>query len=154
MEIVVAKLASGILVPVDSDSIEYLQKKKIGVGFRVSIKSYRNYKFHKKFFCLLNYAFDIWNPAHVIHGGYVGKKEQEEFRNNITILCGHHREVTDIFGRFHLRAKSISFAALDQEEFEKLYSKAIDVILKHILTNYTKDDLESTIDTLLRFAGH
>jgi Protein of unknown function (DUF1367) len=151
MEIVVAKHASGILVPVDSDAVEYLASRKIGEGFKVKITSFRNYLFHKKFFCLLNFAFDAWEPREITFKGMIASKEREKFREDITILAGYWYAVVDIHGNVKAKAKSISFANMEQEEFERLYSAVIDVVLRKVLSNYTRDDLKNTINQLLSY---
>jgi hypothetical protein len=42
---------------------------------------------------------------------------------------------------------------MDQEEFDVLYQKTIDVIIKHVLRNYTGDELKEVIDQVLEFDG-
>jgi hypothetical protein len=48
-------------------------------------------------------------------------------------------------------AKSISFGLMDEVEFEQLYNATVDVVLRRILTNYSKQDLENVINQLLAF---
>lgn len=151
MEIFVMKGMGNILMPADDEASEALSKLKLGNPFKAVFTLIRNYKFHKKYFTLLNFAFDVWNPVLPTWRGQIIQKERNEFRKNIIILAGYGYPVFDIQGNLRMRAKSISFAKMNQEEFEKLYSATVNVILEKILTNYTKDDLENVINQLLGF---
>lgn len=145
------KSAGNLLVPANDEAVEAVTKFKLGRPFKAIIKMVRNYLFHQKYFTLLNFAYDLWEPKLPTYKGQVVQKEREEFRKNIIILAGYGYPVFDIFGNLKMRAKSISFASMEQEEFEKLYSATVNVILEKVLTNYTKDDLENTINQLLSF---
>jgi len=145
------KSAGNILIPADAEAVEAVTKFKLGRPFRAIVKMVRQYKFHQKYFTLLDFAFDLWEPEIPTYKGQIVQKEKEEFRKNIIILAGYYKVVFDVNGNLKLRARSISFAKMDQDEFEKLYSATVNVILEKILTNYTKDDLENTINQLLSF---
>ena len=149
-EIILEKRGN-IFIPVDQQAIDYISKKKEGAGLRCEIKEIRNYKFHKKYFSLLNYAFDNWEPGEV--NGKYGKPQKnfERFREDIIILSGYYESVIRINGEVVIKAKSISFANMSQEEFEKLYSNTIDVILQRILRNYTKQDLEQVVQRVIGY---
>jgi len=107
----------------------------------------RSLAFHRKYFALLKTAYDLWDPQ-VDH---LSEKSFECFRNDIAILCGYYKNVIRYSGRFVQEAKSISFAKMDDVEFAALYSKTIDVILQHVLTNYTRADLDEQVDRVLRY---
>ena len=50
------------LIPADIDSeIEY-RKIKLGATVKVKITNPRNIQFHRKYFALLNFAFEHWTP--------------------------------------------------------------------------------------------
>ena len=40
---------------------------------------------------------------------------------------------------------------MSQEDFDKLYSTAIDVILENVLTNYSKEDIDDQVERVLGF---
>lgn len=151
MEIILAKAPGGYLVPVDQDSTEEIAKLKTGQGVRVTMKKMRNVQHHRKFFALLNLAFDAWEPAVTEFKGEPIKKNFDRFRNDITVLAGYYEATVNMRGDVRMVAKSISFGSMEQSEFDKLYSAVIDVILQRILTNYTRDDLDEVIDRVLRF---
>lgn len=114
-------------------------------AYRVKLTKDRSTPHHRKFFALLHFAFAHWEVEE-------GFKDFESFRENITILAGHYKQVWDVNGNLVLRAKSISFAKMDQVEFDALYSRVIDIILKHVLTRYTREDLESVALEVIRYA--
>lgn len=150
-ELVLAKTAGGALVPLDQQGVEFLAKLKAGAGVTVSIKRHRNPGHHRKFFALLNLAFDAWEPQGKEYKGEPVQKNFDQFRNDVVVLAGFYESGITLRGETRLVAKSISFANMDQAEFDQLYSKVIDVVLQRILTNYTRADLDNVIEQLLRF---
>jgi hypothetical protein len=132
--------------------------RNLGVGefFLFRYWRPRNPKFHRKFFALLNYAFDHWEPAEgrrrLKHHGVPIEKNFEIFRKHITILAGYYTATYDLRGRLHLEAKSIAFDKMDDTEFEQLYAKVVDVLIKHVLTNYKHEDVDRVVENLERFA--
>lgn len=151
MKIVLTKAPGGVLVPIDQQAVEYLAKLKLGAGVTVEIKQHRNPGHHRKFFALLNLAFESWEPAGTEYKGERVQKNFEQFRNDLTVLAGHYETAITLKGETRLTAKSISFANMAQVEFDKLYSSVIDVVLARVLTNYTRDDLDQVIEKILRF---
>jgi len=150
-EIVLMKTAN-ILVPHDEAAAEFIQKMKAGALMHADFKKVRNYQFHKKYFALVTFAFDQWEPrGGLTYKGQPVAKNKERFRKDVAILAGFFESTVNLKGEVRLEAKSISFAQMDEIEFEALYSKTIDVILSRILTQYTRDDLEEVVEQLLRF---
>ena len=78
-------------------------------------------------------------------------KNKERFRKDIAILAGFFDSTVNLKGEVRLEAKSISFAQMDEIEFEALYNQTINVILQSVLTTYTRDDLDAVVEQLLRF---
>jgi len=151
MEIILTKAPGGYLVPVDQHGTDEIAKLKTGQGVRVTMKKIRNVMHLRKFFALLNLAFEAWEPAAVEFKGEPIKKNFDRFRNDITVLAGYYEATVNMRGEVRMVAKSISFGSMDQSEFDKLYSAVIDVVLQRILTNYTRDDLDEVIERVLRF---
>jgi hypothetical protein len=132
--------------------------KGLGIGefFTLSYKKPRNVRFHRKFFALLNHAFEHWEPEsgrkRLKYKGLAIEKNFERFRADITVLAGYYVPSYDTKGRLVLEPKSISFANMEEEEFEKLYAAVLDALLKHVLTNYKREDVERVVEELERFA--
>lgn len=150
-EIVLMKV-SNILVPHDEAATAFIQKMKAGELTHADFKRVRNYKFHKKYFALLDFAFEQWEP----HGGLTYKdmpvaKNKERFRKDLIILAGFYESTVNLRSEVRLEAKSISFGLMDEVEFEQLYNATVEVVLRRILTRYTREDLDEVINQLLRF---
>lgn len=149
-ELTFTKMAT-MIFPADKTTDEYIQSLKTGQVIHGSFSRARNYQFLKKYFALLNFAFEHQELGDVLYNGELVEPNFDEFRNNVTILAGYYTPVYDINGQVHLRAKSISFAKMDADEFEKLYQKTIDVILRKVLTRYTEEELHNTVNELMSF---
>lgn len=140
------------LVPVDQAALDSMEELKMNGEYKCVLTQQRNSKFHRKFFALLDVAFDAWEEPEVEYKGIKVKKNKERFRKDVIILCGFYEVIVDISGRIRLEAKSMSFARMDQKDFEILYSSTIDVILAKVLTGYTKADLDEQVARVLRFS--
>lgn len=151
-EIYLTKTAGGTLAPADQQAVDYIGKLKLGASVRATVVQPRNIKFHRKLFALLNIAFDAWEPGELRYKGEPVQKQFEQFRNDVTILAGYYESSINLRGEVRLTAKSISFASMDEEEFGALYSSIINVVLAKILTNYSRDDLDTVVENVLRFS--
>lgn len=150
-ELVLTKAAGGVLVPIDPQAAEFIAKMKTGAAVRATVKLQRNPKFHRKYFALLNLAFDAWEPAENTYKGHVVGKNFDQFRNDIICLAGFYEMATNLKGEVRVTAKSISFASMDQAEFDDLYNATVNVILKHVLTNYDREQLDEVMERLTGF---
>jgi len=150
-EVIVRKLYDSF-VPVDMYNLDKMESLPANTEYKAVLTRPRNLPFLKKFFALVNVAYEGWNPDPVFHKGIEIKKNKEVFRKNLVILAGFYDTVFNINGDLRLEAKSISFANMSEDEFGLLYSKFIDVVLGKVLTNYTEDDLHHQVDKILGFA--
>jgi len=146
------KLQGNVLIPHDPDSIAMVESLKIGALIGADFKKTRNPQFHKKYMVLLTFAYEQWEPAEIVYKEQVAEKNFDKFRKDIAILAGYGYPVINIKGEVRYEAKSISFANMDENEFAGLYSNTINVIMKHILTRYTKEDLDDVVFQLLNFS--
>jgi len=141
------------LVPCDQAQAEVLERLKPNAEYKAVFTQPRNPGFHRKAFALAQIAFDAWEPPK--DKEYNGKpimKEFEAFREELTVLAGFYDVTWTLAGKMKLRAHSWAWGAADQLKFEEMYQGFITVILRDILTGYTKDDLDATVDKILRFA--
>lgn len=144
------KLPNGTLAPNDDEAQDCLRKLKVGQDVQVRVTRTRNYMFHRKWFALLQFAFDQWTPHAVqTRHGVTPEKSMDRFRKDVTILAGFYEATYRLNGDIRIEAKSISFASMSQEEFEELYSKSIDVLLKLILRDMTEDELRRSVEELI-----
>ena len=134
-----------------TETESWAQKIPVGDVVSVEMKKVRNYKFLKKFFSLLEVGFDAFEPTEVINQYGVPEKNKDQFREDITILAGFYEQRYRIDGTVRVVAKSIAFDKMEADEFEKLYNAVANAILKHVLVNYKKADLDDVVDRVMNF---
>lgn len=140
------KLPNGTLAPEDSATVEWVRKIKTGDVVGGEFKRPRNIALHRKWFALINYGFEIWEPPED-----APEKNLDRFRKEITMLAGYAQEVPSIKGGTRWEAQSISFANMDEDTFCKLYDATIAALCKWVLRNYTKDDVHRVMEEIGRF---
>jgi len=132
----------------DEDEIKKLPK---GQPLRVKVTRMRNIQFFRKWWALVDYAFNEWTPP----ADTIGEKNRERFRKDLIIRCGFYQQHVRIDGSIRTEARSIAFKNMTEDEFEELYDKTIDVIIKYVQMdyNYTPDELRVVIEQILEFDG-
>lgn len=156
MQVMLSKTLSGALAPADDEAIELLSKVKVGAIVRCEIVRMRNGQFFRKWFALLRVGFDLW-CEHATMPEYMGEMVAPDFdrwRRDVTILCGFGRPVVNIKGEVRMEADSPSFASMDEDRFETLYSRTIDVLLRKVLPDgvATEESLRESVDRIMQFA--
>ena len=154
------KIPGGHLIPASDSDKEIVDKIKAGVVIRVKFSQMRNYGYHKKWFALANLAFDFWEPPELPADqtkswmkNVTPQKNFDRFRKDLTIRAGYYDAFYRLDGTVRIEAKSISFGSMTQEEFEKLYSATVDVVLGQIYKDYSEEMLESLVDQVMSFAA-
>jgi len=120
----------------------------------VETKIPRNGRLLRKFFALLNVGFDAWEPdrKRKTYRGIEVRKDFEQFREDVTILAGFYIQTFDLNGRMRLKAKSISFAKMDEAEFEKVYESVATVLLEKVLVTYKgRAELDRVVAEIVNF---
>ncbi len=156
MKCLFTKIQGGLLVPADDNAQKLVESIKLGACLSVEATRTRNYRFHKKFFSLLNLAFDVWSPEGKEHKGEPIQKNFDRFREDILIMAGHYDAVFSIDGYVRFTAKSISFARMDEDEFSKVYQAVLNVVWEKILrqANYkSPEEVEEIVNKLLAYGG-
>lgn len=155
MKMYLRKLPGGTLVPDNDESAEWLQGIKSGDVISAEVAKPRNYKFHRRYFALLNLGFEAWSPLTAEHNGMPVVKNFDRFRKDVAISSGFYELTVNLRGETRAEAKSISFASMSEEEFEQLYQKTITLFLSkyQILCNYRDAaEVEQTVNAILGFA--
>jgi len=155
-EVFLTKTPSGHLMPVDASSAEELERFKPGQAIRCEVKRARSYPYHKRWFALAKYAFDIWSET-MPRMEYRGQQVQpnfDRFRKDLTILAGFYEPVFNVRGEMRVEPKSLSFGSMDQAEFESVYSASIDAVLTKVLNNpkLTEKSVREAVDRVLMFS--
>lgn len=123
MKIFCQNTATGLVPLYDSD---YDEKKKLKIGevYFCEIKKPRNYEFLKKFFALVKLGCEN-SPLDMT---------EKPYRAYVTMKAGYVDVYETPTGKMAL-PKSISFANMDEDEFQKLYLAVLMVISKDIKTD-------------------
>jgi hypothetical protein len=151
MEIILIK-RDHALIPANDIEAEKLNHWQAGTPLKVKVTKPRNYEFHKKWFALVQLAYESWEPKPLEPDKFKGvapEKNFDQFRKDLTILAGYYTATYRLDGSTRIEAKSISFGSMNEYEFAELYSSTVDVILKRVLTTYTKEDLDRVIGEIL-----
>ena len=121
MELYLVKQLNGSLLPAYDSDYEKVKKIKQGDTVKCEVTKPRNIKFHKKFFALMNLVYQ--NQERYEH--------IDDLREQLTIAAGYYTTTYTLEGVEQQKAKSISFAAMDELEFGELYNALLDVIVKY-----------------------
>lgn len=152
MDIQLIKVAQGALVPADEHEAEKLRRIKVGGLVKCQIAETRNPKFHRKFMALVKLGFESFTPPETTYKGYPVEANFDQFREDVTIAAGYFVVHYRIDGSFRVRAKSISFARMEQDEFERVYSAVANVLLRGVLVRYqNRANLDSVVNQILGF---
>lgn len=129
------------LVPYGDDDYEEKKKLKDGATYSVEIKVARNLDFHRKYFAMVSYAWDFLNEAET-----ATFRTKENFRKYLEISAGHCEVI------YHPRLqefveipKSISFAKMDNAEFDDLYRRVKDVVFSLIGGRVSEEEFERLV---------
>lgn len=117
----------------DSD-FELSKKIKLNEIYEYEFKKTRNYKFHRKFFALVNMVFQNQEQYTNI----------EHLRKDLIIESGNYDLRYDLMGVEIREAKSISFSSMDDIKFSELYNDVIEVIIKYF--HFDKDEIIENIE--------
>lgn len=107
--------------PLYNSDYETLKKVKKNTALRIEIVQERNWKFHKKVMALFNLGFE--NQEWTNNFDY--------YRKIMTMRAGYFDTVETKKGTVYF-AKSLSFASMDQQTFEDLFSKLLDEVSKDL----------------------
>ena len=153
-EVAFIKTTGGVLLPANDSDFEAMESVKNGSLVVTKITKKRNGKFHRKFFKMLDFGFDYWEPELPVYKGMVALKNREKFRDDMIILAGHYYTVVGVNGKIQVKPKSISFAAMDDIEFNQVYKSVFNVVwdrvIKHV-NGFTEESMENAINQLMSF---
>lgn len=148
MQIEMLKSAGGVFVPALDHDLPRLNRFKNGEQYTVKIKLTRNPAFHRKMFAFFHFCFEHWCADMAGLEGMDEHSQFEKFRNDLTILAGFHYRVFNIRGDVRFEAKSLAYANMGQEEFERCYSALIEAAIQNI---FSKTDNKTINSRLLSF---
>jgi len=137
MEILMQRTLSG-LAPIDDAGQEMLRKVAVGRLVKARVTQSRNIHHHRMFFALLNLVYD--NLPETVEINSV-----DALLGALKLATGHYEVCKSSAGKEFRIPKSISFAKMDQTEFDQFFQRCCDVIVKHFLPGVTSEQLRSEI---------
>ena len=129
-----------VFIPADQE--DQVKAHKVSQGEIVEARSVdqRNVQHHRKFFALINIAWDNLPESMDKHF-----PTPEHLRKELIKRAGFYEEYTDLKGNKQYLPQSIAFNKMSQEEFEELYSRVLDVIIKYIIPGSDRELIENMI---------
>ena len=121
------------------DDWEKKKTLKRGTIVQCTIVEYRNYAFHRKYFSLINLAWEYLDESQRTFF----KENVDAFRKTVEVCAGHYEPVYSVARQSWLEVpKSIAFDKQSEAEFEQLYEKVKDVIFNMFIPDSVKDEFE------------
>ena len=130
------------LIPMYDSDLDEKHRLRIGDNVLCTIKRPRNYEFHKKYFALLRLT--VANLPHLI------QQQMQIFTEEDLLDC--LKIDLGLFttrwhgGRQIVKTGSISFAKMDNTEFEKFFSRSVDAILRIYLRGTDRQALIEEVE--------
>lgn len=120
------------LIPEHDTDYEKLKGLHRDVTYKVTLTRPRNYLFLKKFFALLNLAYQNQDTFNNL----------DDMRDWLTMSAGFYSRVQTPTGEI-FKPKSISFAGMSEDEFEDVYNRVADEICKWL--DLSDEDLQENL---------
>lgn len=133
MELSLVKQSDNTFMAAFDSDYEKVLKIKTGEIYKCQITKPRSLGHHKKLFALFKLVFD--NQERFQHS--------EDLREQLIIEAGYFETYISLHGEVIKKAKSMSFANMDQFEFSELYERIKDVITIHF--RITSEQIEEEI---------
>lgn len=138
MQIDLVKHPGGVFSPAHEADLERLQRFKNGETYTAEIKLTRRPAFHRKMFAFFNFCFAHWIAERTPLANADEATQFDRFRKDLTILAGFYEQTMRLNGDIRTEAKSLAYANMDADEFERCYKSMINAAIKHVFAG-TKD---------------
>ena len=128
--------------PASDEDYELKRTIKNGTVCECVIKEYRNYRFLKKYFALINCAWEYLSEAQqqFFHDN------KDSFRKTVEISAGNCEPVYNRTRNEWLDVpKSISFDKMQESEFSQMYERVKDVLYNLFLTSVNREEFENQL---------
>ena len=125
--------------PATDDDYEKKRTLKRGTVVECTIKEYRNYRFHKLYFSMINLSWEYLDESQ----RQFFKDDVNAFRKTVEVAAGHYEPVYSTKRNEWLEVpKSIAFDKLSEADFHDLYERVKSVIFLTFIPNVNKDAYE------------
>ena len=129
----------GDLLPWGPNDHAYVSKLGAGESLECDTRKARNPAHHAKFFALFDLAYES-------QGRYTNKRQ---FMTELKIRAGWYEEYVNTNGQMVYVPKSISWANMDQETFDKFYADAV----KALAEMCSNEEITLEADSIIARAG-
>lgn len=140
---IICKVTPYGLVPMYDSDLDLKKRLKVGAVVRCRVSNPRNYEFHKKFFALVRLTFDNL-PGKLAEDWNI--RNEEDMLRRFKRDLGYYTSAYNERGEREIEYQSISFAAMEQHEFERFYNRSIDLVLFKYIKGIDKQDLITEIE--------
>lgn len=131
------------LVPMYDSDLDMKKRLKFGTTVRCRVTQPRNYEFHKKFFALVRLTYDNL-PLSLVERWNV--RSVDDMLRRFKRDLGYYSSRTNDMGEREIEYRSISFAAMDEQEFERFYNDCVNLVLYTYIRGIEREDLEEEIE--------
>lgn len=131
------------LVPLYESDYDLKKRLRVGSTVRCRVSQPRNYEFHKKFFALVRLTFD--NLPFPLVGRWAIRSMDDMLRRFKRDL-GYFTSTVGELGEREIEYRSISFAAMDEHEFEAFYENCVNLVLHKYLSGTDRQDLIEEVE--------
>lgn len=134
------------LVPVYDSDLDMKKRLKVGSTVRCRVTLPRNYGFHKKFFALVRLTYDNL-PLPLVERWNIHSTDDmlRRFKRDL----GYYTSRTNDRGEREIEYRSISFAAMDEEEFGRFYNDCVNLVLYTYIRGLGREDLEEEVERFM-----
>jgi len=149
------KMPGPILIPMHDQDSERLANVKNGALMLAEIKQPRNSAFHNKYFAMLNFAYQYFEPEPIEINGMTAEKNFDRFRKDAQIMAGFRTLVVNIKGEARYESESISFGSMEEGRFQEVYKAVFAVLWRmvlHKVPNLTENEAHNLINSMAEFA--
>ena len=131
------------LVPLYESDHDLKQRLKVGSTVRCRVSQPRNYEFHKKFFALVRLTYDNL-PLPLVERWNV--RSENDMLRRFKRDLGYFTATVNDCGEREIEYRSISFAAMDEEEFERFYDDCVNLVLYGYIPGINRQDLLEEVE--------
>ena len=131
------------LVPLYDSDHDLKQRLRVGSTVRCRVSLPRNYRFHKKFFALVRLTFDNL-PVPVLERWNI--RTEDDMLRRFKRDLGYFSSTLNEAGEREVEYRSISFSAMDEEEFERFYDDCVNLVLYSYIPGINRQDLLEEVE--------
>lgn len=135
------KIEGGGLLPYNERELERMKRFKNEELYEVEIKATRDPAFHRKMFAFFSFCFEHWAADKTQYECMFEHGQFEVFRKNLTVFAGYYEQYWNLKGEVRVEAKSLSYAAMEPEEFEQCYNAMINAAIKHVFAGTNDENI-------------